>query len=403
MARQHRADAVEERIARGEHADLPPARGQHLARSPRANGLGQGRASPRMSGAARREMALAAEHDLGARRPGRARSALKPSTPSSPMPTMDSQRVGAAGSRHDRLSARHAHPHPRRHGGGAAARRARLAGRADLAVTLSLAGRTAAPAAASPCRCGCGGFGGAEGLARYLRERTHRRADRRHASLRRRRSPPMPRAPPRSPACRCSRCAARPGAQVAGDDWIEVDDDARHAVQALGASAAARVSRARPQGARALRRRAAALLSRAQRRSGRSAARRAARDLHHRARTIQREQRIARCSRATASRRSSPRTAAATRPTARSRRRARFGLPVIMLKRPALPEVAVASRRSRRSLAWLDHAHRRFRPRAACRPAALGPSRAISRVSREPTMIERRHVGGNVGGRRRAS
>ena len=43
----------------------------------------------------------------------------------------------------------------------------RLAGRGDLAVTLSLAGRTAAPAAhAVPVRIG--GFGGARGLAGYL-------------------------------------------------------------------------------------------------------------------------------------------------------------------------------------------------------------------------------------------
>jgi precorrin-6A/cobalt-precorrin-6A reductase len=43
----------------------------------------------------------------------------------------------------------------------------RLAARADFAVTLSLAGRTAAPApTAAPTRVG--GFGGAEGLARYL-------------------------------------------------------------------------------------------------------------------------------------------------------------------------------------------------------------------------------------------
>jgi precorrin-6A/cobalt-precorrin-6A reductase len=45
----------------------------------------------------------------------------------------------------------------------------RLAGRAELAVTLSLAGRTQNPIAhAVPVRSG--GFGGADGLARYLRE-----------------------------------------------------------------------------------------------------------------------------------------------------------------------------------------------------------------------------------------
>src|ERR1700674_1763998 len=43
----------------------------------------------------------------------------------------------------------------------------RLAGRSDLAVTLSLAGRTANPAA-QPVPVRIGGFGGAEGLAAYL-------------------------------------------------------------------------------------------------------------------------------------------------------------------------------------------------------------------------------------------
>jgi precorrin-6A/cobalt-precorrin-6A reductase len=42
-----------------------------------------------------------------------------------------------------------------------------LAGRADLAVVLSLAGRTAAPAA-QPVPVRIGGFGGAAGLAQYL-------------------------------------------------------------------------------------------------------------------------------------------------------------------------------------------------------------------------------------------
>src|SRR5436305_9315800 len=43
----------------------------------------------------------------------------------------------------------------------------RLAERRDLAVTLSLAGRTAHPAA-QPVPVRVGGFGGAEGLAAYL-------------------------------------------------------------------------------------------------------------------------------------------------------------------------------------------------------------------------------------------
>ena len=56
-------------------------------------------------------------------------------------------------------------------GGTAEARRlaARLAGRGGLGVTLSLAGRTAQPAP-QPVPVRMGGFGGADGLARYLRD-----------------------------------------------------------------------------------------------------------------------------------------------------------------------------------------------------------------------------------------
>ncbi len=46
---------------------------------------------------------------------------------------------------------------------------ARLADRADLAATLSYAGRTEVPAS-QPIPVRVGGFGGAEGLARYLAE-----------------------------------------------------------------------------------------------------------------------------------------------------------------------------------------------------------------------------------------
>lgn len=45
----------------------------------------------------------------------------------------------------------------------------KLAGRADLSLTLSLAGRTVDPVA-QPVPVRSGGFGGAEGLARYLRD-----------------------------------------------------------------------------------------------------------------------------------------------------------------------------------------------------------------------------------------
>ncbi len=125
-------------------------------------------------------MALAAEHNLSVRDEARA-TALKPSAPSSPMPTMDSQRRGAAvcaaigladGMKHVLIL-----------GGTAEARQ--LAGlltdRADIKATLSLAGRTAAPAA-QPVPVRVGGFGGAAGLAAYLTAETRRHADRRHAS-----------------------------------------------------------------------------------------------------------------------------------------------------------------------------------------------------------------------------
>src|SRR5262245_42729823 len=87
--------------------------------------------------------------------------------PSSPIPTIDNQRRGAAVSR-----ARESPSDMRRIlilGGTTEARRLaeRLVERVDMAVTVSLAGRTAAPAAhAVPVRVG--GFGGAEGLGQYL-------------------------------------------------------------------------------------------------------------------------------------------------------------------------------------------------------------------------------------------
>src|SRR6516225_6287978 len=94
-------------------------------------------------------------------------AALRPSMPSSAMPTMDSQRGVAAvlcaiasGSDMPRVLIL---------GGTAEARMLaeRLASRSDLKITLSLAGRTAAPAR-QPVPVRRGGFGGAAGLADYL-------------------------------------------------------------------------------------------------------------------------------------------------------------------------------------------------------------------------------------------
>src|SRR3984957_13166120 len=134
-----------------------------------SNGLGHGRVAPRMSGAARPRWRRPPNTISAAPISPRA-TGLKPSTPSSPMPTMDSQRGDAAvsgassGGVLETGMARILIL-----GGTAEARQlaGRLAGRADLEVTLSLAGRTATPTA-QPVPVRVGGFGGAEGLAKYL-------------------------------------------------------------------------------------------------------------------------------------------------------------------------------------------------------------------------------------------
>jgi precorrin-6A/cobalt-precorrin-6A reductase len=109
----------------------------------------------------------------------------------------------------------------------------RLAERADLAVTLSLAGRTAAPAP-QPVPIRVGGFGGAEGLADHLAaqhidilvDATHPYAAMISANA--------ARAAERAnvPLLALRRPAWVP---VAGDRWIEVGDTTG-AVQALGAA-----------------------------------------------------------------------------------------------------------------------------------------------------------------------
>jgi precorrin-6A/cobalt-precorrin-6A reductase len=124
-------------------------------------------------------------------------------------------------------------------GGTIEARRlaARLAARADLAVTLSLAGRTASPAV-QPVPVRIGGFGGAEGLADYLTvERIDALIDATHPYA-------------ATISANAARAAERanipllalrrpPWVSLAGDLWIEVADVAG-AVAAL-ASAPRRV------------------------------------------------------------------------------------------------------------------------------------------------------------------
>ena len=120
-------------------------------------------------------------------------------------------------------------------GGTAEARRLaeRLGGRSDLAVTLSLAGRTAAPAR-QPVPVRIGGFGGADGLADYLSaERIDALVDATHPyaavisanAARAARSTGVPLLALRRP----------PWLPVSGDRWIEVED-VSSAVTALGAA-----------------------------------------------------------------------------------------------------------------------------------------------------------------------
>jgi precorrin-6A/cobalt-precorrin-6A reductase len=107
----------------------------------------------------------------------------------------------------------------------------RLAKRADLAVTLSLAGRTTAPVS-QPVPVRVGGFGGAKGLADYLLDQkidvlidaTHPYA----ATI-------SGNAAAAAPWARVALLALRrPGwTPIVGDRWIEVGD-VTGAVQALG-------------------------------------------------------------------------------------------------------------------------------------------------------------------------
>jgi precorrin-6A/cobalt-precorrin-6A reductase len=109
-----------------------------------------------------------------------------------------------------------------------------LASRANLSVTLSLAGRTAAPAT-QPVPVRIGGFGGAEGLAAYLSgesidaliDATHPYAAKISANAAR------AAAVARMPFLLLHRPAWTP---VAGDSWTEVADT-KEAVRALGSAA----------------------------------------------------------------------------------------------------------------------------------------------------------------------
>lgn len=107
----------------------------------------------------------------------------------------------------------------------------RLAGRAELSVTISLAGRTVSPVG-QPVPIRSGGFGGADGLAAYLRvgaidlmiDATHPYA----ATMSRNAAEAA-----RASEVRILALRRAPWKRQARDRWIEVDDGAR-AVQMLG-------------------------------------------------------------------------------------------------------------------------------------------------------------------------
>src|SRR5580658_7538798 len=156
---------------------------------------------------------------------------LKPSTPSSPMPTMDSQRGNAAVSRS--IASGSGMAKVLILGGTAEARQLaeRLAQRAGLDVTLSLAGRTASPVA-HPVPIRVGGFGGAEGLADYLvAERVDALIDATHpyANI----ISENAAAAARKTAVAFVALRRPPWSAVTGDRWIEVSD-ARAAADAIG-------------------------------------------------------------------------------------------------------------------------------------------------------------------------
>jgi precorrin-6A/cobalt-precorrin-6A reductase len=109
----------------------------------------------------------------------------------------------------------------------------RLAGRPALTVTLSLAGRTAVPAQ-QPVPVRSGGFGGAAGLADYLKrehvdiliDATHPYAGRISANAA---------AAARATGVRFVALRRPPWIECAGDRWTEVDNLA-DAVRALGSA-----------------------------------------------------------------------------------------------------------------------------------------------------------------------
>ena len=224
--------------------------------------------------------------------------------------------------------------------------------RADLAVTLSLAGRTARPgraAGAGPGRR----LRRRQGARRLSAARTHRCADRCHASLCGRNGRQRG-----AGAARCGRSPARLEASALDQGRGRLlDRSRRRPRRGRGARrrAAPCLPGARPQGAGAVHGCAAASLSGAQRRSGRCRRSLFRMRAYITARGPFSEADDRELLPRIASRSWSPRTAAAMRATARSQPPARSASTVDLLRRPALPAVPHGIGPSMTRSAWIDH------------------------------------------------
>ena len=214
--------------------------------------------------------------------------------------------------------------------------------------------------------CASGGFGGAEGLAttsprsasKLLIDATHPFAvqmkAQRHGGLH------------VLAACLCSPFAARPGNPLRERSMDHGGQLSRRGGRARG-HAAPRLSHHRTMALPRFPAGTAASLSRAQRRCALARGSAAAHGADHRARAVQGGGRRGPCSRPMRSTWSSPRTPAVRRPLPSSTPRVALSLPVIMVERPALPDVP-RSRPLQTRLPGLSALMARRAPRdAACR------------------------------------
>ena len=170
MARQHGADAVENGSPEASTQTCRPRCASIVGNAPRTATARPRRAADERPASARWRLP---PNTISAPRAARAPHAIRPSIavladaddgqPAAALRQSSTAATTITGSACDASSFSAA---PRRRGAGAGA----SPGARDLAVTLSLAGRTAHPAP-QPVPVRIGGFGGAEGLADYLAHR----------------------------------------------------------------------------------------------------------------------------------------------------------------------------------------------------------------------------------------